>query len=115
MNNKIYKLNMNKFTGYINYVNPGIKEELGEEVDRLCELFDSMHHTQPEYILHALTPAIQYALGTWLQSHGYHVDRSIALIFTEFGKDLINYGKFLKEMSVLKDLTEEEDHEQEEI
>lgn len=115
MNNNIYKLNMNRFTEYIDKVNPGIQTEMDEDTDNFVEVFEKLNHTQPEYMIHALIPAIQYALMTWLQFHGYHVDRSTIGIFDDFGKELIKYAKFLKTMSFLHDLTEDDNHEQEEI
>ena len=110
-NNKIYKLNMNKFTDYITNVNLSINNDLDEDSEKFIEVFDNLKHTQPEYMIQALIPAIQYALLTWLQSHGYHVDRSGVSIFTDFGNEFINYAKFLKGMCFLHELTEDEDHE----
>ena len=111
MNNKIYKLNMNKFTEYITKVNLNIQNDLDEDTDKFIEVFENLKHTQPEYMIHALIPAIQYALMTWLQLHGYHVDKSGIGIFNDFGLELINYSKFLKGMCFLHGLTEDDSDE----
>lgn len=111
MNNKIYKLNMNKFTEYINKVNPNIKNDMDDDTEKFIEVFDNLIHTQPEYMIQALIPAIHYALTTWLQLHGYHVDRSVVSILTDFGGELIGYAKFVKGMCFLHGLTEDDDNE----
>lgn len=115
MNNNIYKLNMKRFIEYINKVNPSIQTDLDEDTDKITEVFENLNHAQPEYMIHALIPVVHYALMTWLQSHGYHVDRSSPGIFEDFGKELIKYSKFLNTMGFLHDLTEDDNHEQEEI